>query len=142
MENVKSLTLKIVATFQSSVICLANVQIWGKLNWSVDHKVKKEVESIWNALIKAKSIQDQVKPEDSENYKKDEKTSSLKRSLAAADPDSIPEEFLDALTCKRMCTKLSILGLKQSFFYSKIHWIGEILNTDDQSHLIHGFADN
>ena len=100
MENVKSLTLKIVATFQSSVICLANVQIWGKLNWSVNHKVKKEVESIWNALIKAKSIQnqDQVKPE---NYKKDEKTSSLKRSLTAADPDSIPEEFLDALTCKR-----------------------------------------
>ena len=103
MENVKTLTLKIVATFQSSVICLANVQIWGKLNWSVDHKVKKEVESIWNALIKAKSIQnqDQVRPEDSENYKKDEKTSSLKRSLTAADPDSIPEEFLDALTCKR-----------------------------------------
>jgi len=101
LENVKSLTLKIVATFQSSVICLANVQIWGKLNWSVDHKLKKEVESIWNALIKAKSIQnqDQVKPE---NYKKDEKTSSLKRSLAAADPDSIPEEFLDSLTCKRM----------------------------------------
>ena len=100
MENVKSLTLKIVATFQSSVICLANVQIWGKLNWSVDQKVKKEVESIWNALIKAKSIQnqDQVKPE---NYEKDEKTSSLKRSLTAADPDSIPEEFLDALTCKR-----------------------------------------
>ena len=98
----KSLTLKIVATFQSSVICLANVQIWGKLNWSVDQKVKKEVESIWNALIKAKSIQnqnqDEVKPE---NYKKDEKTSSLKRSLTAADPDSIPEEFLDALTCKR-----------------------------------------
>ena len=119
MENVKSITLKVVATFQSSVICLANVQIWGKLNWSVDQKVKKEVESIWNALIKAKSIQsqDQVKPEDSENYKKDEKTSSLKRSLAAADPDSIPEEFLDALTCKRMCTKLSILRIKQSFFY-------------------------
>ena len=82
---------------------MANVQIWGKLNWSVDLKVKKEVESIWNALIKAKAKsiqnQDQVKPE---NYKKDEKTSSLKRSLAAADPDSIPEEFLDALTCKRM----------------------------------------
>ena len=116
MENVKSLTLKIVATFQSSVICLANVQIWGKLNWSVDHKVKKEVESIWNALIKAKSIQnqDQVKPE---NYKKDEKTSSLKRSLAAADPDSIPEEFLDALTCKRMCTKLFIMGKNGVFFW-------------------------
>ena len=66
----------------------------------MNHKVKKEVESIWNALIKAKSIQnqDQVKPE---NYEIDEKTSSLKRSLAAADPDSIPEEFLDALTCKR-----------------------------------------
>ena len=97
---------------------MANVQIWGKLNWSVDHKVKKEVESIWNALIKAKSIQNQdhqVKPENSENYKKDEKTSSLKRSLAAADPDSIPEEFLDALTCKRMCTKLFIMG-KNGFF--------------------------
>ena len=134
MENVKSLTLKIVATFQSSVICLANVQIWGKLNWSVDQKVKKEVESIWNALIKAKSIQnqDQVKTEDSENYKKDEKTSSLKRILT--DPDSIPEEFLDALTCKRMYTKLSILGIKQYFFltnYSPIHWKGEILNTDN-----------
>ena len=113
---------------------MANVQIWGKLNWSVDQKVKKEVESIWNALIKAKSKQnqDQVRPENCENYKKDEKTSSLKRSLAAAaDPDSIPEEFLDALTCKRMCTKLSILGIKQYFFltnYSPIHWIGEILN--------------
>ena len=116
MENVKTITLKIVSTFQSSVICLANVQIWGKLNWNVDQKVKKEVESIWNALIKAKSIQnqDQVKTEDSENYKKDEKTSSLKRILT--DPDSIPEEFLDALTCKRMCT-LSILGIKQSLVF-------------------------
>ena len=98
---------------------MANVQIWGKLNWSVDQKVKKEVESIWNALIKAKSKQnqDQVRPENCENYKKDEKTSSLKRSLAAAvDPDSIPEEFLDALTCKRMCT-LSILGIKQSLVF-------------------------
>ena len=112
MENVKTITLKIVSTFQSSVICLANVQIWGKLNWNVDQKVKKEVESIWNALIKAKSIQNQdhqVQPENSENYKKDEKTSSLKRGLTATDPDSIPEEFLDALTCKRMCTELFIM---------------------------------
>ena len=93
----QSLTIRIVATFQSSA-CLANIQIWGKPSWGIDQKIRKEIKSIWLALIKAKTIQNKDEVPSYEE-RKEEKTSQ-KRNFA--DLDSIPEEFLDALTCKRM----------------------------------------
>ena len=91
-----SLTIKIFATYQSTP-CLAYVQIWGKLHWSVDSKVKKDIQSIWQALIKAKSQPSQnIIQSDERNKPK----SDRKRNLVES--ESIPEEFLDALTCKRM----------------------------------------
>ena len=91
-----SLTIKIVATFQSSA-CLSNIQIWGKPSWSVDKKVQKDIQSIWQALITAKSNPSQGTLQ---SEKKTEQKTTRKRNLT--DPDSTPEEFLDALTCKRM----------------------------------------
>ena len=76
---------------------LSNIQIWGKPNWSVDKKVQKDIQSIWQALITAKSnpSQDTLQSE-----KITEQKTARKRNLT--DPDTTPEEFLDALTCKRM----------------------------------------
>ena len=38
----------------SIVPCLANLQIWGKLSQSVNEVKRKEIDSIWLALNKAK----------------------------------------------------------------------------------------
>ena len=101
LEKVCSLTIRIFATFQSSA-CLANIQIWATPSYCVDKKVQKDIKSIWQALIHAKSVQNQDSLQQSIEEK--DKKSSQKRRFSESfhDSDSTPQEFLDALTCKRM----------------------------------------
>ena len=100
LESVKSLTIKIFATFESSVSCLSNVQIWGVCSNTVDSKKKEEIRSIWTALTKAKfSRIDKGEP------KREVQKRTYLDSTSSNNSDlqqNIPSEFLDALTCKRM----------------------------------------
>lgn len=55
LKSVKSFQIRIFLTFQSSVACLANIQIWGLPSPDLSAKIKTEIRSIWEALIKAKT---------------------------------------------------------------------------------------
>ena len=77
---------------------MANLQIWAELSDIVSENKKKEISSIWLALNKAK-----LNPQP----KQIPNTKSLKRSHPESSNEiktvqEIPEEYVDALTFKRM----------------------------------------
>lgn len=90
MKNIKQLDIKVFATFQSSVPCLANVQIWGILASNSSAKAKLEVQQIWTALTKARNNQIiqptfyHSKPSSSSNAKRKERSET----------SEVPTEFL------------------------------------------------
>lgn len=98
LQNVTKLSIKIFQTFHSSVVCLSNLQIWGRPSSSLKPQLKSDLYSIWKALIKAKSSKsfipsaEQGRVEVAAHHPANE--SSLENEM--------PEEFIDALTCKRM----------------------------------------
>ena len=55
LRNVKSFKIRIFCTFQSSVPCLANLQIWGIPAEKNSDKTKLEIGQIWSAIVKARS---------------------------------------------------------------------------------------
>ena len=98
LKQVKNITIRIFNTFNSTLPCLANLQIWAKLSDIVLENKKKEISSIWLALNKAK-----LNPQP----KQIPNTKSLKRSHPESSNEiktvqEIPEEYVDALTFKRM----------------------------------------
>lgn len=100
LKQVKNLTIRIFNTFNSTLPCLANLQIWAELSEIVSVNKKKEISSIWLALNKAKL---NPQPKQIPNST----TKSLKRSHPELSNElksvqDIPEEFVDALTFKRM----------------------------------------
>ena len=82
--------IKIFATFQSSVPCLANVQIWGILASNSSAKAKLEVQQIWTALTKARNNQI-IQP--TFYHSKPSSSSSAKRK-ERSETSEVPTEFL------------------------------------------------
>ena len=91
MKNIKQLDIKVFATFQSSVPCLANVQIWGILALNSSAKAKLEVQQIWTALTKARNNQ-KIQPTFYDS-KPQCSSSSVKRKERSEISD-VPNDFL------------------------------------------------
>ena len=97
LKNIKQLKIKVFSTFQSSVPCLANLQIWGTLAPNSPLKAQLEVNQIWTALLKARNT-----PINQPFYNSNPQTSTSGVKRKEIDAKEVPAEFLDALTCKRM----------------------------------------
>ena len=78
----------------SIVPCLANLQIWGKLSQSVNEIKRKEINSIWLALNKAKRNPIQI------NNSEVQAGPSAVSSKRVLEDHSIPEEFLGMVSNK------------------------------------------
>jgi hypothetical protein len=98
LECVKSLEIRIFATYQSSIPCLSNVQIWGKVASNVNREAKSDLFSKWTALLKARR-----QPQTSDPIVNSESdVTEIINDAKNEDTNGIPSVFLDALTCKRM----------------------------------------
>ena len=93
LKNIKQLDIKVFATFQSSVPCLANVQIWGTLAANSPAKSKLEVQQIWTALTKARNNQI-VQPT---FYHSSPQCSSGVKRKERSETSEVPTEFLGKL---------------------------------------------
>ena len=82
--------IKVFATFQSSVPCLANVQFWGILASNSSAKAKLEVQQIWTALTKARNNQ-KIQPS---FYDSNPSSSSSVKRKERSETSEVPTEFL------------------------------------------------
>ena len=98
LKAVKSLTIKIFLTFKATPPCISDLQILGKLNDCVPESIRRDVNSIWKALTKAKFRQNSFQS----LSLNPEASGSKRKSLDEDNCDTVPDEFIDTLTCKRM----------------------------------------
>ena len=93
----------------SIVPCLANLQIWGKLSQSVNEVKRKEIESIWLALNKAKRNPIQI------NNSEVQAGPSSVNSKRVLKDHSVPEEFLGMVSNKVSVATFFGQDFKQNF---------------------------
>ena len=108
----------------SIVPCLANLQIWGKLSQSVNEVKRKEIDSIWLALNKAKQNPIQI------NKSEIQAGPSSVSSKRVLEDHSVPEEFLGMVSNKmsvltffdQVCFKQNFVTKFDTFYPKKIPW--------------------
>lgn len=97
LTAIKSLEIRILKTLNSSVPCLSNLCIWGRISATVPKEHKDDLLLRWSALqkrnISVSTLQDQ--PCHS-------KACSQTVTQKIDETNSIPNDFLDAITFERM----------------------------------------
>ena len=107
----------------SIVPCLANLQIWGKLSQSVNEVKRKEIDSIWLALNKAKQNPIQI------NKSEIQAGPSSVSSKRVLEDHSVPEEFLGMVSNKmsvltffdQVCFKQNFVTKFDTSYQKKFH---------------------